>query len=204
MSTPTISATDVARLRKQTGAGMMDCKGALQEAGGDFEKATEILRVKMGSKISKLADREAAEGTVQSYIHATGKVGVLVEVDCNTDFVARNEDFIAFARDLALHIAASPTAQYVTEDDVPQEAKDAELRVFEQQAAAEGKPENIRARIAEGKLNKWLEEVVLLKQPHVNPDKYEGKTIEQLRADLSAATGENVVVRRFARFAVGE
>jgi elongation factor Ts len=204
MSTPTISAADVARLRKQTGAGMMDCKGALQEAGGDFDKAVEILRVRMGNKIGKLADREAAEGTVQSYIHANGKVGVLVEVDCNTDFVARNEDFIAFARDLALHVAASPTTRYVTVDDVPQEAKDAELRVFEQQAEAEGKPENIRARIAEGKLNKWLEEVVLLKQVHVNGDKYEGKTIDQLRTDLSAKTGENVVVRRFARFAVGE
>jgi len=204
MSTPTISAADVAKLRKQTGAGMMDCKGALQEAAGDFDKAVEILRVKMGNKIGKLADREAAEGTVQSYIHANGKVGVLVEVDCNTDFVARNDDFTGFARDLALHVAASPTTRYVTEDDVPQEAKDAELRVFTQQAEAEGKPENIRARIAEGKLNKWLEEVVLLRQVHVNGDKYEGKTIEQLRQDLSAKTGENVVIRRFARFAVGE
>jgi elongation factor Ts len=204
MSTPTISAADVAALRKQTGAGMMDCKGALQEAGGDFDKAVEILRVKMGSKIGKLAGREAGEGTVQSYIHANGKVGVLVEVDCNTDFVARNDDFVAFAKDLALHVAASPTVRYVSEDEVPKEAKDAELRVFERQAQAEGKPDNIRARIAAGKLNKWLEEVVLLKQVHVNGDKYEGKSIEQLRADLSAKTGENVVVRRFARFAVGE
>jgi elongation factor Ts len=204
MSTPVISASDVKALRQRTGAGMMDCKAALQEAGGDMDKAVEILRVRMGSKLGKLADREAAEGTVQSYIHATGKVGVLVEVDCNTDFVARNEDFVAFAKDLALHIAASPTAAYVTEEDVPAEARDAELRVFEQQAEAEGKPEHIRARIAEGKLAKWLEEVVLLKQAHVNGDKYDGKTIEQLRDDLSAKTGENVVVRRFARFAVGE
>src|SRR4051794_30169249 len=198
------TAKDVAALRQKTGAGMMDCKNALTEAGGDFDKAVEILRVKMGNKIGKLADREAAEGTVQSYIHANGKVGVLVEVDCNTDFVARNEDFTAFARDLALHVAASPTTRYVSEEQVPQEAKDAELRVFEQQAEAEGKPENIRTRIAEGKLNKWPEEVVLLKQAHVNGDKYEGRTIEQLRADLSAKTGENVVIRRFARFAVGE
>jgi elongation factor Ts len=202
MSTPAITAADVKALRQQTGAGMMDCKSALQEAGGDTDKAVEILRVRMGNKIGKLADREAAEGTVQSYIHATGKVGVLVEVDCNTDFVARNEDFIAFAKDLALHIAASPTVRYVSEDDVPQEAKDAETRVFEQQAA--DKPEQVRPRIVEGMLKKWLAEVVLLNQQHVNTDKYEGKTIEQLRADLSAKTGENVVVRRFARFAVGE
>jgi elongation factor Ts len=180
----------------------MDCKKALQEAGGDHDKAVEILRVKMGNKIGKLADREAAEGTVQSYIHATGKVGVLVEVDCNTDFVARNDDFIEFARDVALHVAASPTVRYLSEDDVPQEAKDAETRVFEQQAA--DKPENVRPRIVEGMLKKWLGEVVLLNQEHVNADKHESKTIEQLRADLSAKTGENVVVRRFARFAVGE
>jgi elongation factor Ts len=158
----------------------------------------------MGAKIGKLAGREAAEGTVQSYIHATGKVGVLVEVDCNTDFVARNEDFIAFARDVALHAAASPTVRWVSEDDVPEDARNAELRVFAQQAEAEGKPESIRERIAEGKLKKWLEEVVLLNQVHVNADKHDSKTIEQLRADLSAKTGENVVVRRFTRFAVGE
>jgi elongation factor Ts len=204
MSTQQISAAAVKELRQRTGAGMMDCKNALAETGGDMDQAVELLRVRMGSKIGKLAGREAAEGTVQSYIHATGKVGVLVEVDCNTDFVARNDDFIAFAKDVALHIAASPAVRWVTEDDVPQDAKDGELRVFEQQAEAEGKPENIRARIAEGRLNKWLEEVVLLKQPHVNPDKHEGKTIEQLRGDLSAKTGENVVVRRFSRFAVGE
>jgi elongation factor Ts len=204
MSTQQIPAAAVKELRQRTGAGMMDCKNALAETGGDMDAAVELLRVRMGSKIGKLAGREAAEGTVQSYIHANGKVGVLVEVDCNTDFVARNEDFVAFARDVALHVAASPAVRWVSEDEVPQEAKDAELRVFEQQAEAEGKPENIRARIAEGKLNKWLEEVVLLKQAHVNPDKHEGKTIEQLRGDLSAKTGENVVVRRFSRFAVGE
>jgi elongation factor Ts len=202
MSTPTISANDVKALRQRTGAGMMDCKSALQEAGGDMDKAVEILRVKMGSKIGKLADREAAEGTVQSYIHATGRVGVLIEVDCNTDFVARTDDFVGFAKDLALHIAASPATRWISEDDVPEEARQAELRVYEQQAS--DKPEEIRGRIAEGKLAKWLEEVVLLKQVHVNADKHDGKTIEQLRADLSAKTGENVVVRRFSRFAVGE
>ena len=118
-----ITAAMVKELRDRTGAGMMDCKKALQETDGDQEKAVELLRVKMGSKIGKLADREAAEGTVQSYIHANGKVGVLVEVDCNTDFVARNEDFVAFAREVAMHVAASPTTKYVTEDEVPQDAK---------------------------------------------------------------------------------
>ena len=202
MTAPTITAKDVAALRQRTGAGMMDCKAALQEADGDMDRAVEILRVKMGNKLGKLAGREATEGTVQSYIHANGKVGVLVEVDCNTDFVARNEDFIAFAKDLALHIAASPTVRWVSEEDVPEDVREAEVRVFEQQAA--DKPENVRGKIAEGKLRKWFEETVLLNQPHDNPDKHDGKTIEQLRADLSAKTGENVVVRRFVRFAVGE
>jgi elongation factor Ts len=148
-----------------------------------------------------MGGREATEGTVASYIHGNGKVGVLVEVDCNTDFVARNDDFTGFARDVALHIAASPTTLYVSEQDVPQADRDAELRVFEQQAS--DKPENVRAKIAEGKLRKWMEETVLLNQVHVNADKYEGKTIEQIRAELSGTTGENVVIRRFARFAVG-
>jgi elongation factor Ts len=201
VSTPTISASQVKELRDRTGAGMMDCKRALSENDGDVEKSIEWLRVKGIAGAAKLAGREATEGTIQSYIHSGGKVGVLVEVDCNTDFVARNDDFVGFAREIALHIAASPQAQYVTEDDVPQDARNAELRVFEGQAA--DKPENIRAKIAEGKLNKWLGEVVLLKQVHVNTDRYEGKTIEQLRAELSAKTGENVVIRRFSRFQVG-
>jgi elongation factor Ts len=202
MSTPTISASDVKELRQRTGAGMMDCKGALQETGGDMDKAVELLRVKMGNKIGKLAGREAGEGTVQSYIHANGKVGVLVEVDCNTDFVARNEDFIAFAKDVALHVAGSPTVQWVSDEDVPEDAKDAERRVYEQQAA--DKPEDIRPKIAEGKLGKWLEDVVLLRQKHVNADKHEEKTIQELRDELSAKTGENVVIRRFVRFTVGD
>jgi len=198
------TAKDVAALRQKTGAGMMDCKNALTETGGDEEKALELLKVKMGKKLGKLADREAAEGTVQAYIHATGKVGVLVEVDCNTDFVARNDDFIAFARDIAMHVAASPSVKYVNEADVPQDERDAELRVFAQQAEAEGKPEQIRDKIAAGKLSKWLEEIVLVKQVHVNADKHESKTIEQIRDAMSVTTGENVVVRRFQRFAVGE
>jgi elongation factor Ts len=197
-----ISAKDVKALRDQTGAGMMDCKRALQETGGDIDAAVELLRVQLGSKIGKLAGREATEGTVQSYIHATGKVGVLVEVDCNTDFVARNEDFVAFAREIAMHVAGSPATRYVSEEEIPADEREAELRVFEGQAA--DKPENVRSKIAEGKLRKWMEEIVLLKQPHVNGDKFDGKTIEELRAELSAKTGENVVVRRFTRFAVGE
>jgi elongation factor Ts len=202
MTSPTISAADVKELRQRTGAGMMDCKGALQETGGDMDKAVELLRVKMGNKIGKLSDRTASEGTVQSYIHSNGKVGVLVEVDCNTDFVAKNEDFKAFAREVAMHIAASPTTRFVSEDEVTEDARATEVRVFEQQAA--DKPENIRPKIVEGRVKKWLEEVVLLNQKHVNEEKHEGRTIDQMRGDLSAKTGENVVIRRFVRFAVGE
>jgi elongation factor Ts len=196
-----ISAAQVKELRDRTGAGMMDCKRALEETDGDIEKAVELLRVRLGDKALKVGGREATEGTVASYIHSGGQVGVLVEIDCNTDFVARNDDFQAFARDIALHIAASPATKYVSEEEIPEDEKQAELRVFEQQAA--DKPENVRGKIAEGKLRKWMEEVVLLNQPHVNPDKYEGKTIEQLRAELAGTVGENVVIRRFARFQVG-
>jgi elongation factor Ts len=196
-----ISAKDVKALRDRTGAGMMDCKRALAEAGGDVDKAVELLRVRGQAQAAKRSGRAAGEGAVQSYIHANGKVGVLVEVDCETDFVARNDDFVAFARDIALHVAAARPL-YVSEEDVPEEARQAELRIFEEQAA--DKPENVRPKIAEGKLRKWLEEVVLLNQVHVNADKHEGKTIEELRAQLAATTGENVVIRRFERFAVGE
>ena len=200
MSTPTITASQVKELRDLTGAGMMDCKASLVETGGDTEAAVELLRVRLGDKALKMGGREATEGTVQAYIHTNGKTGVLVEVDCNTDFVARNDDFIAFARDVALHVAASPNTKYVSEDEIPEEDKQAELKIFEQQAA--DKPEHIRPRIAEGKLKAWMEEVVLLNQVHVRhlDDK---KTIEQLRAELSGTMGENVVIRRFARFAVG-
>jgi elongation factor Ts len=202
VSTPTISAKDVKALRDLTGAGMMDCKKALQETGGDVDNAVTWLREKGIAGAAKLGGREATEGTVQSYIHANGKVGVLVEVDCNTDFVAKNEDFVSFAREVAMHIAATPQTQFVSEDEVDPQARAAEERVFEQQAA--DKPENIRPKIVEGRVKKWLEEVVLLNQKHVNEDKHESKTIEQMRADLSAKTGENVVIRRFTRFAVGE
>ena len=195
------TAKDVKTLRDQTGAGMMDCKRALEESEGDIEKAVEILRVKGQAQAAKRGARTASEGTVQSYIHANGKIGVLVEIDCETDFVARNDDFTAFARDIALHVAAA-APQYVTEEEVPEDVKQSELRIFEEQAA--DKPENVRPKIAEGRLRKWLDEVVLLRQPHVNSDKYEGQSIEEIRAATAAKTGENVVIRRFSRFAVGE
>ncbi len=200
MTDVTISAQDVKALRDRTGAGMMDCKKALTESGGDVDKAIEILRVKQGKRIEDRGERVPTEGTVQTYIHSNGKVGVLVEVDTETDFVARNEDLISFARDIALHIAAA-APDYVSQDEVDEDRKAAELRVYEQEAA--DKPENVRAKIAEGKLRKWYETVVLLDQPHVNGDKYEGKTIGQILDEIRSKTGENVIIRRFARFAVG-
>jgi len=196
-----IPAADVKKLRDQTGAGMMDSKRALEEAGGDLDKAKEVLRLKGQASAQKRAGRTASEGIVQSYIHAGGKIGVLVEVDCETDFVARNEDFQGFAREVALHVAAA-RPEYVSEEDVPDEVREAELRIYEQQA--EDKPEDVRPKIAEGRLNKWLDEVVLLRQLHVNEEKHESKTIEQMRAELAAKTGENVLIRRFERFEVGE
>jgi elongation factor Ts len=201
MSTVEISAKEVKALRERTGAGLMDCKKALTEAQGDAEKAIEILRLKQGRRLEDRGERVATEGTVQTYIHSNAKVGVLVEVDCETDFVARNDDFIAFARDVALHIAATAPL-YLTREEVPPAEVEAELKVYEQEAA--DKPENVRARIAEGKLNKWYESVVLLDQPHVNGDRHEGKTIKQLRDEIAATTGENVIIRRFVRFAVGQ
>ena len=200
----TISASDVKTLRERTGAGIMDAKGALQEADGDFERAAEILRVKGQASAAKRGGRVASEGLVSSYIHATGKIGVLVEIDCETDFVARNEQFQEFARDVALHVAAAEKLRWVSEDDVPQDEKDTELRLLREQAAAEGKPENVQEKIVEGRLRKWLDEVVLLNQRHVNEDKHESRTLEQLRTEIAASTGENVVIRRFARFQVGE
>ena len=198
----TISAQDVKSLRERTGAGIMDAKAALQESGGDVDKAIEVLRVKGQASAAKRGERVATEGVVASYIHAGGKIGALVEVDCETDFVARTEEFQAFARDVALHVAAS-NAQFVSREDVDDEAKEAELRVLREQAAAEGKPENVQEKIVEGRLDKWLEAVVLLDQRHVNEDKHESKTIGELRTELAANTGENVVIRRFARFQVG-
>ncbi|MBV9212766.1 MAG: translation elongation factor Ts [Actinobacteria bacterium] len=196
----TAAAADVKALRERTGAGMMDCKRALEEAAGDLEKAIDILRVKGQASAQKRAGRAASEGVVQSYIHAGGKIGVLVEVDCETDFVARNDDFQSFAREVALHVAATGP-EYVSEDDVPDEVRSRELRIYEEQA--QDRPEDVRPRIAEGRLAKWLDEHVLLRQPHVNAERYDGQTIEQLRSELAAKTGENVVIRRFQRFVVG-
>jgi elongation factor Ts len=201
MSAVEIGAKDVKALRDRTGAGMMDCKKALTEAEGDLERAIEILRLQQGKKIQDLGERTATEGTVQAYIHAGARVGVLIEVDCNTDFVANNEDFVAFARDVAMQIAATPTVKYVSREDVPAEVRDAEARIYEQEAAE--KPENVRERIVAGKLDAWFATVVLLEQEMHNP-KFESKTVQQLRDELTATTGENVVIRRFARFAVGQ
>jgi len=195
-----VTAQDVKALRDRTGAGMLACRDALTEADGDLDKATELLRTRGEAQAAKRAGEEAREGVVQSYIHAGNRIGVLVEVDCQTDFVARNDRFVEFARDLALHIAAAPPLA-VTEDEVPAEDREREERIATEQAA--DRPENVRERIVTGKLDKWLDEVVLLRQKHVNEDKHGGKTIEELRAALSAETRENVVIRRFARFAVG-
>jgi elongation factor Ts len=197
-----VTAQDVKVLRDRTGAGMLACRDALNEADGDIDRAVEILRAKGESKAAKRAGTEASEGVIQSYVHAGNKIGVMVEVNCETDFVARNEKFVEFARDVALHIAASPATLAVTEDEVPAEVRASEERIATEQAA--DRPENVRERIVAGKLDKWLDEVVLLRQPHVNPDKHGGKTIDELRKALSAEMGENIVIRRYARFAVGE
>jgi elongation factor Ts len=195
-----ISAKEVKALRDRTGAGVLACREALAESEGDVERAVEILRARGQAQAAKRAGEEAREGVVQSYIHAGNKIGVLVEVDCQTDFVARNDKFVEFARDLALHIAAAaPLA--VSDADVPAEDREREERIAVEQAA--DRPENVRERIVTGKVDKWLDEVVLLRQKHVNEDKHGGKTIEELRAELASETRENVVIRRFARFSVG-
>ena len=195
-----VTAKDVKALRDRTGAGMLACRDALAEAKGDLEKAVELLRTRGEAQAAKRSGEEAREGVIQSYIHAGNKIGALVEVDCQTDFVARNEKFIEFARDVALHVAAS-TPIAITEEDVPAQERAREERIAVEQAA--DRPENVRERIVKGKLDKWLDEVVLLRQKHVNEDKHAGKTIEELRASLSAETRENIVIRRFSRFAVG-
>jgi elongation factor Ts len=197
-----ISAKDVKALRDRTGAGMLACRDALAESGGDVEQAVELLRTRGEAQAAKRAGQEAREGTIQSYIHGGGKIGVLVELDSETDFVARNEKFVEFARDLALHIAAVPNTLAVTEEELPAEDREREVRIATEQAS--DRPENVRERIVAGKLDKWLDEVVLLRQKHVNEDKHEGKTIEELRAELAAEFRENIVIRRFARFAVGD
>jgi elongation factor Ts len=202
---PRIQASDVKALRDRTGAAMMDCKAALTEAGGDVERAIEILRVKGQASAAKRSGRATSEGLVASYIHATGKVGVLVEVQCETDFVARNEGFQEFAREVAIHIAGAPSPPlYVSADEIPEEAREAERQVFEAKAREEGKPDDVVPKIVEGQLRKWTKEVALLEQEHVRSDRYDGKTIGALRAEVASNTGENVRIARFARFVVGE
>ncbi len=200
MTQGTITAKQVAELRARTGAGMMDCKKALEETGGDTEKATEWLRSRGIAKAARRADREAKEGRVEVYHHHNGKLAVLVEVNCETDFVARTEDFVTLCRDLAMHIAsAAPLA--VSADQLPAEVVERERRIYEEQVAAEGKPEAVRAKIVEGKLRKFFAEACLLDQPFVKDDQ---QTVGDLVKSVSGKTGENVQVRRFVRFQLGE
>jgi elongation factor Ts len=198
-----ISAADVKALRDRTGAAMMDCKSALAEADGDTERAIELLRVKGKASAAKREGRGTEEGVVSSYIHANDKVGAMVEVQCETDFVARNEDFKAFAYQVALHVAAT-APRYVSSEEIPAEERDAERKVFEEKAREEGKPDNVVEKIVEGQLSKWASEVALLDQTHVNAEKHGSKTIEELRQELAAKTGENVRIARLAYFRVGE
>jgi len=198
-----ISAADVKALRDRTGAAMMDCKAALTEADGDTERAVELLRVKGQASAAKREGRGTNEGVVSSYIHANDKVGAMVEVQCETDFVARNEDFKVFAYQVALHVAAT-APRYVSVEEIAVEEREAEKRVFEEKAREEGKPDNVVEKIVEGQLSKWASEVALLHQQHVNAEKHDSKTIEELRQELAAKTGENIQIARFARFVVGE
>ena len=197
-----VTAADVKALRDRTGAAMMDCKAALSEAEGDVDRAIEILRVKGQASAAKREGRGTNEGVVASYIHANDRVGAMVEVQCETDFVARNEDFRAFAYEVALHIAAT-SPSYVSSEEIPDEEHEAEKRVFEEKAREEGKPDDVVEKVVEGQLAKWAKEVALLDQSHVNADKHDSKSIEELRQELAAKTGENVRVARFAYFRVG-
>ena len=199
MASTTISPKDVSELRARTSAGMMDCKRALEEAAGDMDKAAEILRKKGIAKAEKRAGRTASQGLVVSYIHHNAQVGVLLELNCETDFVARNEAFGQLARDIALHIASADPIG-VSAEDVPAELVERERRIAEEQVAAEGKPENIRAKIVDGKLRKFVAERTLMEQPYVRDDK---QTVGQLVKEASAKLGEAITVRRFARFQVG-
>jgi elongation factor Ts len=195
-----INAKDVAELRRRTGSGMMDCKKALAECGGDFDKATEWLRAHGAARADKRAERTAKQGLVESYVHHSGKIAVLLELNCETDFVARTEEFRQLAREVAMHVAATaPLA--VSADQLPAEVVERERRIYTEQVAQEGKPEAIRAKIVEGKLKKFYAEVVLLEQPFVKDD---SRTVGDVVKALSGKTGENVVVRRFVRYQLGE
>ncbi len=199
-----VTATAIKDLRERTGAGMADCKKALTETSGDMDKAIDYLRAKGLAKAAKKAGREATEGLVTSYIHAGGRIGVLVEINCETDFVARNEDFVSFTRDVAMQIAAM-APQYVRKEEVPQAAIDHEKSVLVAKSKEDpknaGKPDQVLAKITEGQVTKWLKEICLLDQAFVkNPD----KTIEALQQELIAKIGENIKIRRFVRFELGE
>ncbi len=194
-----IPAKLVAELRAKTGAGMMDCKKALEETGGDIEKAIEVLRAKGAARADKRAEREASEGIIGSYVHHDGSVGVLVELNSETDFVARTEDFKALAKEIAIHVAAAkPIAVRI--EDVPADVVERERRVYKAQVAEEKKPDAVKDKIVEGKLKKFYQEYVLLEQPFVKDDKV---TVDDLVKALSGKTGEKIEVRRFARFELG-
>ena len=196
----TITADQVKRLREKTGTGMMECKAALQEAEGNEEKAIELLRKKGLASAAKRAGRATANGVVGSYIHMGGKVGVLVEVDCETDFVARTDDFQTLVKELALHIAAADP-KYVRREDVPAELLEKEKEIYRAQFADSGKPANVVEKIVEGKLGSFYSQIVLPDQPSVRDP---NGTISQMVAQASAKTGENITVGRFARFKIGE
>ncbi len=195
-----ISASQVKELREKTGAGIMDCKKALSECKGDMEAAVKYLREKGLAAAQKKAGRTTAEGIVYSYIHAGGKVGVLLELNCETDFVARTEDFRQLAKDLAMHVAAM-NPRYVSREEVPQDVIEKEKEIYMNQARESGKPEQVIGKIAEGKLEKFFKEVCLLEQPFVKDTE---KTVEKLITEAVAKLGENINVRRFVRFKVGE
>ncbi len=200
MASTTISPKDVSELRTRTGAGMMDCKRALEESGGDLDKASEILRRKGIAKAEKRTGKTASQGLVVSYIHHNSQVGVLLELNCETDFVARTDEFGQLAREIALHVASADPIG-VNPDDIPTDLLDRERRIAEEQVAKEGKPENIRAKIVDGKLKKFVAERTLTEQPYVKDD---SKTVGQLLKEASGKLGEAISVRRFARFKIGE
>lgn len=198
-----VTAADVKALRERTGAPMMDVKNALDEAGGDEQKALEILRKKGAASAAKRGGRSTEEGVVASYVHADSRKGALVEVQSETDFVARNPEFQEFARQVAIHVTAL-NPQHVSFEEIPEEDVANERRILEEKAKADGKPDDIVAKIVDGQIKKWASEIVLLDQKHFNEERYEGKTIEELRTELAAKTGENVRIARFARFEVGQ
>ncbi len=198
-----ISSEVVRQLREETGVGIMDCKRALEKSGGDLEKAKRILREEGKAALAELRSRAASEGRVEAYIHHTGKVGVLLEVDCNTDFTANSRDFREFVKNLAMHIAAaSPPPRYVSPEDVPEEVLANEKEIYRAQAKKEGKPPQIAEKIMEGRLQKFYDEVCLLKQHYVLDSSGKAR-VEDILGELVAKVGENIVIRRFARFEVG-